>query len=130
MAARIIPLGRFEDSRGCLTAGQYPEELPFHPVRFFVISGVPEGEFRGQHAHRTNLQLLVCLRGGLTARFHDGNDWQDFDFGCSDQALLVPPLHFGELSKFNPGTVLLVLASEVYNRDEYIVDFQEFLGNF
>jgi uncharacterized RmlC-like cupin family protein len=110
--------------------GQYPDQLPFQPERFFVVSNVPNDAARGQHAHKSNQQILVCLSGGLNARFHDGQGWEEFSLSPRGDALFVPPMHFGELSKFLPGTSLLVLASEVFDPKEYVNDFHEFLSSF
>lgn len=110
--------------------GQYPDQLPFEPVRFFVISSVPKGTSRGQHAHKSNQQILVCLSGGLTSKFHDGQLWEKFRLRPNGEALHVPPMHFGELYDFLPGTILLVLASEEFDSEEYINVFEEFLTNF
>lgn len=126
MSVREIFLNSFQDERGVLTAGQFPDQLPFVPSRFFVISDVPVGHKRGEHAHKSNQQIFVCLSGGLRARFNDGDSWQDFKMSPGDECLFVPALHFGELSEFEQGTKLLVLASEVYNPEEYIHDFVEF----
>ncbi len=118
---------QFLDNRGKLTVGQYPDQLPFMPVRFFVISDVPEGELRGEHAHKSNQQILVCLSGALTLRLHNGKQWDEYSLRPNGEGVLVPPLHFGELSNFAPGTTLLVLASEAYDADEYMNDFDRFL---
>jgi len=127
VTAKIISMRQFVDSRGKLIAGQYPDQLPFTPVRFFVISGVPAGELRGQHAHKSNQQILICVAGGLSVRLHDGDKWEDHSLRPNGEGLLVPPLHFGELSNFASATTLLVLASEAYDANEYINDFDEFL---
>jgi dTDP-4-dehydrorhamnose 3,5-epimerase-like enzyme len=121
---------QFVDNRGKLIAGEYPDQLPFTPVRFFAISNVPAGELRGQHAHKSNQQILVCLSGGLALRLHDGEKWERYCLKPNGEGVLVPPLHFGEISTFEPETTLLVLASEVYDPDEYIHDFDMFLKSF
>lgn len=130
MPIEKIQLNQFTDPRGKLSVGQFPDQLPFTPARFFVVSDVPNSEVRGKHAHKTNHQILICLAGSLRAKFHDGNSWQEFYLRSSSEALSVPAMHFGELSEFAPGTILLVLASEAYDAAEYINDFQEFLDNY
>ena len=130
MTAQIIPFRQFVDSRGKLTVGQFPDQLPFTPVRFFVIAGVSENVSRGQHAHKSNQQILVCLSGSLTVKLHDGDRWQEYNLRPNGEGILVPALHFGELSNFTIQTTLLVLASEPYDENEYIHDLQEFLSLF
>jgi dTDP-4-dehydrorhamnose 3,5-epimerase-like enzyme len=130
VAIKKICFSSFVDNRGALMVGQYPDQLPFEPARFFVVSSVPKGTSRGQHAHKSNQQILVCLSGGLTSKFHDGQVWEEFSLKPKGDALFVPPMHFGELYNFLPGTILLVLASEAFDSNEYINVFEEFLTYF
>lgn len=130
MAVAKIKLSKHNDFRGNLTTGQFPDQLPFRPVRFFVISSVPENENRGQHAHVSNEQILMCLTGGLNAEFHDGKNWESFLLKPNEECLMVPAMHFGKLSNFETGTKLLVLSSETYDPENYINDFEKFLSKF
>jgi dTDP-4-dehydrorhamnose 3,5-epimerase-like enzyme len=126
MSAQFISLPSFKDSRGTLLAGEFPTQLPFLPVRFFVISDVSATAIRGKHAHRSNHQLLICLTGSLRIRIYDGQNWMDYQFNETSDAIYLPPMHWGELDNFASNTNLLVLASEVYDKSEYINDFVEF----
>ena len=62
----------------------------------------------------------------MVARFIDESGEIAFDLNPSSGWLLVPPMNFGNLSNFSSDCVLVVLASEEYNPDEYISDFEEF----
>lgn len=130
MPVQTISIGRFIDSRGTLTYFQFPEHLPFPPARVFAVSGVPDDAVRGQHAHKTNEQFLLCVSGSLSTRFHNGKDWEEHKLSADSFGIIVPPMHFGELSKFHKGTVLLVATSEPYDEGQYINDFEKFLNNF
>jgi dTDP-4-dehydrorhamnose 3,5-epimerase-like enzyme len=81
---------------------------------------------RGQHAHSSTTQLLICVSGTMTARFISESNEIAYDLNPSSGWLLVPPMNFGELSNFSSDCVLVVLASEQYDPDEYISDFEEF----
>lgn len=126
MKPYFIPIGSSRDERGFLEFAEYPEHLPFEPKRVFVISQVPALSLRGQHGHSTTSQVLICVAGSITARFIDESGENAFDLNPSSGWLLVPPMNFGELSNFSSDCVLVVLASEEYNPDEYISDFEEF----
>ena len=126
MKPYFIPIGSSRDERGFLEFAEYPEHLPFEPKRVFVISQVPALSVRGQHAHSTTSQLLLCVAGSITASFIAESGENAFDPNPSSGWLLVPPMNFGELSNFSSDCVLVVLASEEYNPDEYISDFEEF----
>jgi dTDP-4-dehydrorhamnose 3,5-epimerase-like enzyme len=127
MAASQISLELFTDTRGNLLVGEYPKNLPFAPIRFFVVSGVPSGESRGHHAHKTNEQILICLEGRVIARVNDGRGWAEFVLDSGSKGLHLPALHWGEQRYASDQTKLLVLASEPYSADEYITSFEEFL---
>jgi UDP-2-acetamido-3-amino-2,3-dideoxy-glucuronate N-acetyltransferase len=122
----FISAGSSLDERGLLEFAEHPGHLPFEPKRVFVISQVPALEVRGQHAHSTTLQLLMCVSGSMTAHFTSESNENAFDLNPSSGWLLVPPMNFGELSNFSSDCVLVVLASEQYDPDEYISDFEEF----
>ena len=127
MPVQRVQLGKHVDARGSLIVGEHPNQLSFTPSRFFVISDVPIDELRGQHAHKSNEQIMICLKGSLTAKFHDGTRWGQYQLNPDGEGIIVPAMHFGELSKFAPGTILLVLASEPYEPGEYINTFEEFI---
>jgi UDP-2-acetamido-3-amino-2,3-dideoxy-glucuronate N-acetyltransferase len=122
----FLSIGSSPDDRGLLEFAEYPKHLPFEPKRVFVISQVPSHAVRGQHAHATTSQLLMCVSGSMTARFTSESNENAFDLNRASGWLLVPPMNFGELSNFSSDCVLVVLASERYDPDEYISDFEEF----
>jgi WxcM-like protein len=123
----LVRLSLTADARGELCFGEWGRELPFEPKRFFSIRAVPPTATRGDHAHRRQQQLLVCLEGACTLRVDDGESQQSFRLDSPAVAVHAPPLTWCTLTDFAPGSVLLVLASDRYDADEYIRDYQEFL---
>jgi UDP-2-acetamido-3-amino-2,3-dideoxy-glucuronate N-acetyltransferase len=130
MLAREIKVERFTDSRGSLIAGEFPKNLPFEPVRFFLVSGVPEGESRGMHAHKTNLQLLFCVSGSVIVSVNDGVESKEFNLKPGLTGLFIPAMNWAEQKYESPETQLLVLASEPYSSDGYISDINIFNSHF
>src|SRR5262245_23150792 len=63
-----------KDPRGDLTVGEFESGFPFRPKRYFIISGVPSGEIRGEHAHRECHQFLVCAYGQCSVTVDDGKN--------------------------------------------------------
>jgi UDP-2-acetamido-3-amino-2,3-dideoxy-glucuronate N-acetyltransferase len=127
MPAEILKFDSFTDRRGSLTVGEYPKNLPFAPVRFFVVSDVPHDLPRGNHAHKTNHQLLFCLSGSLAVDVFDGKIWSTFKLSPNGEGLYLPPLNWGVQKEFEPGTNLLVLASEAYSANEYIYTLDDLI---
>jgi acetyltransferase-like isoleucine patch superfamily enzyme len=124
---RLQRLTRAEDLRGALVAGEVPGEVPFEVRRFFVVYDVPTREVRGQHAHRTLHQFLVCLRGQLHLMVDDGVDRDVFVLDSPSLGVHIPPLIWASQYKYSPDSLLLVLASDQYRADDYIRDYAEFL---
>jgi len=111
-------LEKFDDERGCL----YPldfAKLPFVPKRLFVVSGVPQSERRGGHAHYKTEQYLICLQGFVEVILDDGHIETTITL-TPMQGLHVPALVW-DSQVFRTGKdILLVLASTDYNREDYI----------
>jgi len=95
--------------------------VPFDIQRAFVIRYVPPWETRGQHAHKRCQQLLVALVGTVTVRTKMGDRDESFELNGPRRALYVPAGVYVEMSSWTPTTMLLVLASERYDPDDYVV---------
>jgi hypothetical protein len=117
-----------EDPRGCLSGGGFPEQLPFQPVRYFVVFGVPEGQVRGEHAHRRCQQFFIALNGSVRVTIDDATMRETIVLDRPEMGLYVPPLVWSTQADFSPGALLLVLASDPYDPEEYIRRYDEFLA--
>jgi len=123
---RLIRLSRIVDLRGSLTFGEFDQHLPFIPKRYFVISDVPSMEVRGEHAHRELHQFLVCLRGSCMVIVDDGKSRDEIILDRPEFGVYLPPMIWGIQYKFTSDAILLVLASDVYDADDYIRDYGQF----
>ena len=118
-----------EDMRGKLTVGEAPAGLPFIPKRYYVVYGVPSREVRGEHAHKALHQFLVCLAGECALIVDDGECREEIILNDPSIGLYMPPMIWGVQYKFTPDAVLLVLASEAYDAEDYIRDYEIFLSS-
>lgn len=124
-----VSLHRFRtvaDLRGNLTAGEFNPEIPFKPLRFFLVYDVPTIETRGEHAHRECHQLLIALKGSVRVVADDGENRQEFLLNANNLGLHLPPMVWGIQYQYSPDAVLLVFASHYYDPDDYIRDYTEF----
>ena len=121
----FMPLIR--DLRGNLTARELGKGLPFAPKRYFIISGVPSKEVRGEHAHKTCHQLLVGLNGTVACVVDDGANRAEYVLDTPEKALYIPPMIWGTQYKYSKDCVLLVLASHEYDPEDYIREYETFL---
>lgn len=116
------------DMRGDLSAREVGAGLPFVPKRYFIVHNVPSREVRGEHAHRTLEQLLICIRGAVSAVVDDGERRQEVLLDSPELALYIPPMVWGIQYNYSKGAALLVLASDVYQASDYIRSYDEFLS--
>lgn len=124
---QLVELPQAVMDRGYLTVVDGGAELPFRPKRVYYLYDVPAGAIRGQHAHHELEQLMVCVIGAVTVRLQDPQGRKsEFQLNRPGKALFVPKLHWRELVDFAGGSVLVVLASEAYNENDYIRTKREF----
>jgi UDP-2-acetamido-3-amino-2,3-dideoxy-glucuronate N-acetyltransferase len=126
-AVRLYELPIIRDPRGSLTYAQYEETLPFLPRRYFIVFDVGEGQTRGNHAHSTVHQLLICVKGSCLVSLDDGKTRDQVLLDRPELALYIPPKIWATQEQFSSDGVLAVLASEAYDPDEYIRDYEDFL---
>jgi len=125
-SAGLYRLPLIEDLRGALTFAEVGKHLPFEPKRYFVIYDVPSIEVRGQHAHKTLHEFLVCLRGSCFVALDDGQNRDEIVLDSPVYGLHIPSMVWAVQYKYSRDAVLLVLASDVYKADDYIRDYQEY----
>jgi dTDP-4-dehydrorhamnose 3,5-epimerase-like enzyme len=126
--SKLIQLQSFADDRGILAVGSTPKEIPFEVRRFFITSATSPSVVRGKHAHRASHQLLVAVAGSITATCDDGRTKTEHVLDSSSVGLYMPPLTWGEQTSFSEGAKLLVLASELYDPEDYIENYEEFIS--
>jgi acetyltransferase-like isoleucine patch superfamily enzyme/dTDP-4-dehydrorhamnose 3,5-epimerase-like enzyme len=115
------------DMRGTLSVGEWGKDIPFAPKRYFLVFDVPSAEVRGEHAHRTCHQFLVCAKGQLAVVADDGERREEFRLDSSEVGVYLPPMVWGTQYRYSADAVLLVFASELYDPADYIRSYDEFL---
>ena len=125
--ARLHALPRIADMRGSLSVGEFERSIPFAVKRYFLVFDVPSEETRGEHAHHRCHQFLVCVRGNVSVVADDGRRRDEYVLDRPDHGLHLPPMTWGIQYKYSADAVLLVFASDYYDPDDYIRDYDEFL---
>ena len=126
---QIVNIPEFRDSRGGLSFIE-KDVLPFDIKRVFYLYDVPTDEFRGRHAHIEHYTFLVALNGSFKVTLTDVNKNKEVvKLDSPNRGLLIPNMVWHELNNFSKGSVCLVLASDVHKEEDYIRDFDSFLGN-
>ncbi len=121
----ILPL--VNDLRGNLSVGEFEQHIPFQVKRYFLVFDVPSAETRGEHAHKVCHQFLICVKGSVSVVADDGVNRQEFVLQKPNQGVFLPAGTWGIQYKYSADAVLLVFASEHYNADDYIRQYDAFL---
>ncbi len=124
---RVLTLDRHYDPRGSLTAVQNDDNLPFAIKRVFYLFDIPGGTERGGHSHRQLHQLLVAVSGSFTVTLTDGVETRRVTLNRPYLGLYIPPGVWNTMDDFASGSICLVLASDIYEEEDYVRDYQEFL---
>lgn len=124
--AQIVDLPTVIDLRGALTFGEIDAQLPFTPKRAFFVYGVQSKEVRGEHAHRTLEELLICAHGEVSVVVDDSRQRAEVLLDSPHRGLYVPPMIWRVHYRYSQDAVLVVLASEKYDASDYIRDYDEF----
>ncbi len=124
---KIIDLPKIADPRGNLTVVEGEQAIPFNIARAYWVYDVPGGESRGGHAHKSLKQFVIALSGSFTVTLDNGSEKQTFLLNHPYQGLEIETGIWRTLDDFSSGAVCLVLASEPYDEEDYIRDYDEFL---
>ena len=117
--AKLIHLETFNDPRGSLTVIE--ENLPFAIKRIFYIYGVDDS-VRGKHRHHKTIQAAVCISGSCIISNDNEREQETFVLDTPDKCLLIYPEDFHWMHNFTKDAILLVLASENFDPQDYIYE--------
>ncbi len=123
---QLLKLPVVEDQRGNLAFIQ-EDVLPFEFKRVYYLFDVPSNAYRGGHSHIAQQETLIALSGSFEVVLQDGLDKKSFILNKPNLGLLIPTGIWRELQNFSSGAVCFVLASDVFDEEDYIRDFDEFL---
>lgn len=112
---------------GNLSVVQNGDTVPFDVKRVYYLYDVPGGVSRGAHAHRGLSQLIVAASGSFRVTLDDGCVKRSFVLNRPYQGLYVKPGIWRDLDDFSSGAVCMVLASDIYQEEDYIRDYDDFL---
>lgn len=124
---KLLELTKFHFPEGNLTYVYENIHVPFPVNRVFYTYDIPGGESRGAHAHRRCHQLIVAASGSFEVVLDDGKNKRTVTLNRPYWGLHVPPGIWASEQEFSSGSICLVLASEGYEEDDYIRDYEEFL---
>lgn len=119
----IITLPKVHNPAGNITAVNNLFEIPFETKRVYYLYDVPGGESRGGHAHKELQQFIVAASGSFDLIIDDGHVKRTFHLSRPYFGLYMPSGLWREIDNFSSGSICLVLASQLYDEEDYIRDY-------
>ncbi len=115
--AYIVDLKTFTDKRGNLTVIE--NVLPFQIKRVFYIYGVDDS-IRGGHRHHKTIQAAICIQGECKIYNNNNEKEEIFHLDKPSKCLILEPKDWHNMYDFSEDAILMVLASENYDENDYI----------
>ena len=119
------------EGKGMLSFFESGVDIPFEIKRIYYITGVPEGERRGFHAHKELKQLLFCPYGRIQLSLENRWGKQEIELSDPNVGVLIEDVTWREMVWLQKDSVLCVAASDYYSEDDYIRDhgiFEKYIG--
>lgn len=115
------------DDRGQLVALEEGKDIPFEIKRVYYMYDTGEGVRRGYHAHKSLEQILICIHGNCKILMDNGEEKKIVSLEKPYEGLYISNNIWREMFDFSPDAVLMVLASDFYNEEDYIRNYEDFL---
>lgn len=126
---KMLNFPQYGDDRGNLVIVEGNKDVPFDIKRLFYIYGSDEKNIRGQHANKVSEFVLINVAGKSKVRVKDGNGNEAiYCLDHPNSGLYLPNMVWKEMYDFSNDSVLLVLANTLYDLEEYIKDYDEYVS--
>jgi len=114
--AKIFRIPTYKDSRGSLSVIE--KFIPFNIRRVYFLYNFNK-ESRGKHKHKKNKQFLICLSGKIQLKVINKNKIKFFNLSKPSYGVYLKPQDWHEIRSKKSNTIVLVLASEFFNINDY-----------
>lgn len=102
-------------------------KIPFDLKRIYYITETSERTRRGVHGHIKLKQILIAPIGRFEVKVINKYGEKKYTLDDPNIGLYIPQMSWRELYNFSSPSCCLVLASEVFDKNDYIYDLQKFL---
>ena len=126
MKPEFIYFQEMGDHRGSLVALEQYKNIPFEIKRVYYIFGTKENVRRGFHAHKTLKQVAICVKGTCSFLLDNGEDKVECRLESPTTGLFIGEMIWHEMYDFSEDCVLMVLADDLYDENDYIREYIDF----
>jgi UDP-2-acetamido-3-amino-2,3-dideoxy-glucuronate N-acetyltransferase len=127
MEVTMYDFSVISDDRGSLVALEQNKNIPFEIKRVYYIFNTKKDVRRGFHAHKELQQVLIAVSGSCKVLLDDGKESIEVELNSPAKGLLVDKLVWHEMYDFSDDLVLMILASDYYNEEDYLRSYDSFL---
>lgn len=128
MNIKLIEIPKIINTKGNIGVVE-KNTVPFEVKRVYYLFDIPSTAKRGGHSHKEQQELLIALSGSFEVIVKNGKESQRITLNKPDKGLLIGKNIWRELENFSSGAVCLVLASDVYDEDDYIRSYKTYLSS-
>jgi len=122
---KILEFAQHGDERGHLVVVEGGNDVPFDIKRCFYMYGSDPNVARGSHANRFTQFVLINVAGASKVKVKDGTGNEKvFTLDKPHTGIYLPSMVWKDMYDFTEDSVMLALASEHYNSEEYIRDYE------
>lgn len=128
----LIKLINFQysgDNRGGIVFLEENNEIPFEIKRVYYILNTPKGVSRGFHAHKKLEQVLICISGSCEITLDNGTKRESTIMNMPNVGLYMGNNIWREIHNISEDCIILVVASELYDENDYFRDYDNFLSH-
>ena len=112
---------------GSLSFFEANKDVPFEIKRIYFTYDVPIEVERGMHAHKKLNQCLWCPYGEIEVFLDNGEITKTYLLDAPNKLLLVGSGIWRNMRMKKEGSILCVAASDYYDENDYIRNYDEFL---
>jgi dTDP-4-dehydrorhamnose 3,5-epimerase-like enzyme len=127
MSISIYSLPKFLDERGNLSFLENGRPIPFEIKRVHWLYDVPGGETRGGLAYKETEEFIIAMSGSFDVLVNDGVTSERINLNRSYMGVYVPKGMWRAIDNFSTNAVALIVASTLYDPNDAIRDYQDFL---
>ena len=124
---KLIEFPQKGDDRGHLVIVEGNRDIPFEIKRVFYIYGSDRDVIRGRHANYNTEFVLINVAGTSKVKVDDGTNQKIFSLDRPHTGIFLPKMVWKDMYDFSEDSILLCLASEHYDPEEYIRDYDQFM---
>jgi len=128
MKKNLLSFSIIGDERGNLVSLEELKNVPFAIKRIYYLYDLQRNFPRGFHAHKNLQQVLICIKGSCNVLLDNGQERQSYHLDQPHFSLFIDRMIWHEMHDFSDECVLVVIASDYYDENDYIRKYSDFMN--